>query len=58
MSLAVPSVGYGGWGVGVLTSFTCNNSCTYILRTIIILDVTERAREKARSSSNGLSHVP
>ena len=30
---------------------------TYVLR-IIILDVAERPREKARGNNNGLSHVP
>ena len=39
-----------------MTSFICNNSFTYVLR-IIILDVTARAREKARGNNNGLSHV-
>ena len=39
-----------------MTSFICNNSFTYVLR-IIILDVSERAREKARGNKNGLSYV-
>ena len=38
-------------------SFICNNSFTYVLR-IIILDVSETAREKARRNNNDLSHVP
>ena len=40
-----------------MTLFICNNSFTYVLR-IIILDVSERAREKARGNNNDLSHVP
>ena len=40
-----------------MTSFICNNSFTYVLR-IIILDVSETAREKTRDNNNGLSHVP
>ena len=40
-----------------MTSFICNDSFTYDLR-IIILDVPERAREKAIGNNNGLSHVP
>ena len=39
-----------------MTSFIYN-SFTYVLR-IIIFDVSETAREKARGNSNGLSHVP
>ena len=31
-----------------MTSFTCNNPVTYVLRIIIILDVSERARESER----------
>ena len=40
-----------------MTLFICNDSFTYDLR-IIILDVTETAREKAIGNNNGLSHVP
>ena len=39
----------------IMTSFICNNSFTYVLR-IIILDVTERARERARGNNKGLSY--
>ena len=39
-----------------MTSFICKNSFTYVLR-IIILDVTHRAREKARGNNNDFSHV-
>ena len=37
--------------------FICNNSFTYVLR-IIILDLSETTREKARGNNNGPSHVP
>ena len=40
-----------------MTSFLCDDSFTYVLR-IIILDVSETAREKARRNNNDLSHVP
>ena len=33
-----------------MTSFSCNNYFTYVLR-MIILDVSERAREKATTAS-------
>ena len=44
------------WG-RIMTSFICSNSFTYVLR-IVILDVSETAREKARGNNNCLSHVP
>ena len=40
-----------------MTSFICNDSFTYDL-CIIILDITETAREKAIGNNNGLCHVP
>ena len=40
-----------------MTSFICNNYFTYVLR-IIILDLNETTREKARGNNNGPSHVP
>ena len=46
VSLAFLLLGNGG---RIMTSFICNNSFTCVLR-IIILDVSERAREKARGN--------
>ena len=45
------------WMWGIITSFICNNSFTYVLR-IIILDISETAQEKGRGNYNGLWHVP